>query len=267
MIASTLWPGNCPPSPGLAPCAILICIMSELTRYSVVTPKRPEATCLIAERIESPFGSGLKRSDSSPPSPVLDLPPIRFIAIAKCRVRLARDRAEAHRAGGETLDDVLGGFDLVELDRLALLVLGGLDPEQAAQRQQPLGLLVEDFGERLVALERIAARGMLQHRDGFGGPGVILAAGAVGIFAADIERGLVDLRVAERVASDGARFPRRFRPGRRLRYGCGCRRNIWRRSRPSGRRRQRSARRNRTGRSRCPSWTSPSSRPLPIDLM
>ncbi len=48
----------------------------------MVTPKRPEATCLIAERIESPFGIGLKRSDSSPPSPVFDLPPIRFMAIA-----------------------------------------------------------------------------------------------------------------------------------------------------------------------------------------
>ncbi len=82
MVASTLWPGSWPPSPGLAPCAILICIMSELTRYSVVTPKRPEATCLIAERMESPFGIGLKRSASSPPSPVFDLPPIRFMAIA-----------------------------------------------------------------------------------------------------------------------------------------------------------------------------------------
>src|SRR6187399_647626 len=82
MVASTLWPGSWPPSPGLAPCAILICITSELTRYSVVTPKRPEATCLIAERIESPFGIGLKRSLSSPPSPVFDLPPIRFMAIA-----------------------------------------------------------------------------------------------------------------------------------------------------------------------------------------
>src|SRR6201995_3676544 len=82
IVASTLWPGDCPPSPVLAPCAILICIMSALTRYSVVTTKRPEATCLIAERMESPFGIGLKRSDSSPPSPGLDLPPIRVIAIA-----------------------------------------------------------------------------------------------------------------------------------------------------------------------------------------
>src|SRR6266436_5764226 len=144
IVASTLWPGNWPPSPGFAPCAILICIMSELTRYSVVTPKRPEATCLIAERMLSPFGSGLKRSDSSPPSPVLDLPPIRFMAIASvvCASREIEPK-------------------LIELDRLALLVLGGLDPEQAAQRQQPLGLLVEDFCERLVALQRVAAHGML----------------------------------------------------------------------------------------------------------
>jgi len=32
--------------------------------------------------LESPFGSGLNRSGSSPPSPVLLLPPSRFIAIA-----------------------------------------------------------------------------------------------------------------------------------------------------------------------------------------
>src|SRR6516164_1813079 len=53
MILSTLRPGSWPPSPGFAPCAILICRSSALTRYSVVTPNRPEATCLIAERIES----------------------------------------------------------------------------------------------------------------------------------------------------------------------------------------------------------------------
>ena len=81
----TLWPGNWPPSPGLAPWAILIWMSSELTRYSVVTPKRPEATCLMAERsgFLEPSGSGLKRSGSSPPSPVLDLPPMAFMARAR----------------------------------------------------------------------------------------------------------------------------------------------------------------------------------------
>ena len=79
----TLWPGSCPPSPGLAPCAILICSSSALTRYSLVTPNRPEATCLMALCLLSPLGKGLNRSGSSPPSPVFDLPPIRFMAMAR----------------------------------------------------------------------------------------------------------------------------------------------------------------------------------------
>src|ERR1700680_522184 len=79
----TLVPGSCPPSPGLAPCAILICRSSALARYSLVTPNRPLATCLTAERRRSPLGSGLNRSASSPPSPVLERAPRRFIAIAR----------------------------------------------------------------------------------------------------------------------------------------------------------------------------------------
>ena len=58
MYSDTLRPGSWPPSPGFAPCAILICSSRALTRYSLVTPKRAEATCLIAEFFESPFGSG-----------------------------------------------------------------------------------------------------------------------------------------------------------------------------------------------------------------
>ena len=47
-----------------------------------MTPKRAEATCLIALRRQSPFASRANRSASSPPSPVLDRPPSRFIATA-----------------------------------------------------------------------------------------------------------------------------------------------------------------------------------------
>ena len=79
---STLWPGNCPPSPGLAPWAILICISVLFTRYSVVTPNLPEATCFMALFKLSPFFLNLYLSLSSPPSPVFDLPPSEFIAIA-----------------------------------------------------------------------------------------------------------------------------------------------------------------------------------------
>ncbi len=41
------------------------------------TPKRPDATCLIFER-----RSSVKRTGSSPPSPVFDRPPMLFIARA-----------------------------------------------------------------------------------------------------------------------------------------------------------------------------------------
>src|SRR6202022_2721770 len=62
--------------------AILICSSSAKTQYSGVTPKRPDATCLIRElrSIGRPFVR--YRAGSSPPSPVLLFPPSRFIAIA-----------------------------------------------------------------------------------------------------------------------------------------------------------------------------------------
>ena len=77
----TLWPGSCPPSPGFAPCAILISSSSACTRYSAVTPKRALATCLIL--LFSSDGApltGVYTSGSSPPSPVFDRAPSRFIA-------------------------------------------------------------------------------------------------------------------------------------------------------------------------------------------
>ncbi len=80
MTSFTLKPGNCPPSPGLAPWATLICISSALTRYSVVTPKRPLATCLVLLDSEMPSTTVWKRSESSPPSPVLERPPSLFMA-------------------------------------------------------------------------------------------------------------------------------------------------------------------------------------------
>ena len=45
----TLCAGIWPPSPGFEPCAILIWSSSANAAYSAVTPKRPDATCLIFE--------------------------------------------------------------------------------------------------------------------------------------------------------------------------------------------------------------------------
>src|SRR5678815_2315360 len=88
MVLSTLWPGNWPPSPGLAPCAILICIMSELTRYSAVTPKRLEAVGFLAA-----FAGVRLAADAVHRN-------------GKRGVGLARDRAERHGAGREAPHDV-----------------------------------------------------------------------------------------------------------------------------------------------------------------
>src|ERR671922_190262 len=80
--ADTLWPGSWPPSPGLDPCAILIWSSSAHERYSGVTPKRPDATCLILQ-LRSRLAPLVRyRYGSSPPSPVLDAPPIMLNAIA-----------------------------------------------------------------------------------------------------------------------------------------------------------------------------------------
>ena len=78
--AVTFMPGNWPPSPGLAPWATLISSSSQAFRYSAVTPNRPDATCLILADGLSPFGSGWKCAGSSPPSPLSDFAPMRFIA-------------------------------------------------------------------------------------------------------------------------------------------------------------------------------------------
>ncbi len=68
MYSETLRPGSWPPSPGFAPCAILIWICSAEARYSAVTPKRPEATCLIFDLSESPALSSRSRSIRFRPS-------------------------------------------------------------------------------------------------------------------------------------------------------------------------------------------------------
>src|ERR1700704_3437320 len=57
-------------------------------------------------------------------------------------MRFARDRAERHRPGGEAAHDVLCRFDLLDRDRLAAVLVRRLEPEQAADGEEALGLLV-----------------------------------------------------------------------------------------------------------------------------
>ena len=78
-------------------------------------------------------GVGLKRAGSSPPSPVFERAAEPVHRDRERLVRLARDRAEAHRAGAEALDDLARRLDLLERDRLRGRLAA--DPQQAAQRR------------------------------------------------------------------------------------------------------------------------------------
>src|SRR6202051_2317565 len=121
-------------------------------------------------------------------------------------MRLARDRAERHGAGREPTHDGPRRLDLLDRHRLARVLVGRLDAEQAADGVKVLRLVVDDAGELPVFFERIAAHRVLQRRHRRRIPDVLLATDAEGIFAADVEHGAVDWRVGKRVAMPPHRF-------------------------------------------------------------
>ena len=112
-------------------------------------------------------------------------------------MRLARDRAKGHGACGKALDDVSCRFHLIQRDGLATIFRRILDPEQAAHGQQPFGLVVQQVRIGPIFVLRIATHGMLKQRDRLRGPGMRLAAGAIGIFAAHIQGFAIDRRITE----------------------------------------------------------------------
>src|SRR6187549_121455 len=193
MLSSTFLPGSSPPSPGFAPCAILICSSSALARYWMVTPKRPDAICLIAVRqrheprgIFAAFAGVALAAD-----------PVH--RDRERLVRLGRQRAEAHRARAEALDDFTRRLDLLERQRLH----PRYEVEQAAQRARLARFLVDVRRELLVSVLVAAARGHLQREDRLWIPCVALAAAApVELAGVRQRRQLVVgiVRVGERMA-------------------------------------------------------------------
>ena len=136
-------PASWPPSPGFAPCAILICRSSALTRYSLVTPKRPDATWCTALRLRSPLGSR-----HVAPRVLPALAGVRLAAEAvhgdrERLVGLGRDAPVGHGARGEPLHDLGDRLHLFDRHRSRGLRLGTgrpvptlpgtFEPEQAAQ--------------------------------------------------------------------------------------------------------------------------------------
>ena len=96
-------------------------------------------------------------------------------------VRLGRDRAVAHRPGGEPLDDRLDRLDLLDRHRLALVEL---ELEQAAERAEPLVLLVDQAGVLLEDVVPARLGGVLEPEDGLGVEQVVLAVAAPLVLAA-----------------------------------------------------------------------------------
>ena len=123
IISVTLKPGSWPPSPGLAPWATLISISRHLLRYSAVTPKRPEATCLIAELALSPLGVGLiaLRVLAALAGIRLGADPVH--GDVERAVRLGAERAQRHARRDEALADRGDRFDLLDRHRSMSSVL------------------------------------------------------------------------------------------------------------------------------------------------
>ncbi len=169
-------------------------------------------------------------------------------------VRLRRDRAVGHRAGGEPPDDRADRLDLVERHRRPV---AGAQPEQPAQRAGLGGQLVH---RGRVAGEDVlppAAGGVLEQEHRLGVEQVQLALAAPLVFAADVEPAVAALGLVGRVRAGV--------PGGDLGVDVGqpgtadlrraCRRSS---AGPPGRparRPRRPGRRSTRRRWRCPSWT------------
>ena len=122
-------------------------------------------------------------------------------------VGLLGDRTEAHGTGGEALDDLLGGLDVVERHRTAVGVL--VEPEQPAQSGIARADVVGLAGEAPIRVLVLAARRNLQVGDGLRIPHVGVAVAApvevAGVGKYGQRHGLCGIRVgdgeADRVAA------------------------------------------------------------------
>ena len=132
-----LMPGQPPPfAPVCTLKAIFICSSSAFTQiissYPGIYLKQLVWTAL---RKESPLAKDRNLFWSSPPSPVLDLPPSRFMRPWQGFVSFFTDRAKTHRPGDKTLTILstgstssIGIFALVALNFSKLLrVVGWID--------------------------------------------------------------------------------------------------------------------------------------------
>ena len=144
-------------------------------------------------------------------------------------VGLGGERAQGHRAGAESFDDLGGGFDFFEgewlggrgvmartppafaglgagLPRRVLGVVLEVELEQAAEGAAIARVVVAHLGERLVGGGGVGSRGGLERGDGGGVDGVLVAVGSPVVIAGVGQLGQGEglaFWESQRVASDG----------------------------------------------------------------
>ena len=101
-------------------------------------------------------------------------------------VRFLRNGAERHGASGKALDDLLGGLDFLQRDR----VLRFFDFQQSAQSAELTVLVIDEVGVFLERLRALLRDGVLQLGDGERIDQVILATRAVLVITAHRELGI-----------------------------------------------------------------------------
>ena len=155
-----------------------------MTRYSLVTPNRADATCLMA--LAPPVAVGVplvaRRILAALAGVRLAADPVhrngeRF-------VRLLADRPVRHRAGRKPPDDALDRLDLVDRHRRRRRKV-----EQAAQRGVPAVLIVDELRVLLEDGVLPAAGGVLQLEHRVGVEQVVLAVAAPLVLAAVVQVG------------------------------------------------------------------------------
>ena len=153
-----------------------------------MTPKRAEATCLMALFFESPFGMRLEAGRVLPALAGVGLAADAVHGDGQRLVRLLGDGAVAHGAGLEPVQDRLHRLDLGERHRPG----AGLEVHEAAQRAEGPRLVVHQRGVLLVGLVAPGPAGVLEPVDRLRVEEVVLAVGAVLVLAAGAERGVAD---------------------------------------------------------------------------
>ena len=160
MSSVTLCPGSCPPSPGLAPCTILISSSSARTRYSVVTPKRADATCLMRLSSRSPPAGARNSAGILAALSRIGLGVHPVHGDRERRMRLGRQGTERHGGRHETAPDRLDRFHLGEWHRRARA-----DAEQVARPGRSAAPVLRQEAVVRLVVGRAALHRLLQRHD------------------------------------------------------------------------------------------------------